>query len=126
MSQLTDVRDFMVSANQTTANGLENPPTVALRIKLIEEEYDELIEAINWGDPALVAKELADLLYVVHGTAVAFGIPLDEVFQAVHRSNMTKITTHTGTGDVKVGKGPSYVDPMGEIKEILTMAVGKG
>jgi len=32
---------------------------------------------------------------------------------------------HTPEGDVKVGKGPDYVDPIPEIKRILTMAAVK-
>lgn len=62
-----------------------------LRMRLIDEEYKEVIEAIELRDPYKIAKELADLLYVVYGTAVSFGIDLDEVFDIVHRSNMTKL-----------------------------------
>lgn len=40
---------------------------------------------------AKVAKELADLLYVVYGSAYSMGIPIDEVFAEVHRSNMSKL-----------------------------------
>lgn len=122
MSQLTMVSDFMTAAGQTVTNGLTDKTTMALRIRLIDEEYEEVVEAINWGDPAQIAKELADLLYVVHGAAVAFGIPLDEVFNVVHGSNMSKIHGHVSSGDVKVGKGPDYVDPIPEIKRILAMA----
>jgi phosphoribosyl-ATP pyrophosphohydrolase len=116
------VSDFMTAAGQTVGGGLTDKPTMALRIRLIDEEYEEVVEAINWGDPALVAKELADLLYVVHGAAVAFGIPLDEVFNVVHTSNMSKVHGHEATGDVKVSKGADYVDPLPEIKRILAMA----
>lgn len=37
-----------------------------------------------------VADALADLLYVVYGCAIAYDIPLDACFRAVHKSNMTK------------------------------------
>jgi predicted HAD superfamily Cof-like phosphohydrolase len=43
------------------------------------------------GDLAAVAKEMADLLYVVYGTAVSYGIDMDPVFREVHRSNMSKV-----------------------------------
>ena len=38
-----------------------------------------------------VASELADLLYVVYGTAEELGIPLDKVFNAIHQANMRKV-----------------------------------
>ena len=34
---------------------------------------------------------MADLLYVVYGTAVSYGIDMDPVFREVHRSNMSKV-----------------------------------
>jgi predicted HAD superfamily Cof-like phosphohydrolase len=65
--------------------------TKRLRVRLIEEEFDELKEAMVGGDLAAVAKEMADLLYVVYGTAVSYGIDMDPVFREVHRSNMSKV-----------------------------------
>jgi predicted HAD superfamily Cof-like phosphohydrolase len=51
------------------------------------------------------------MVYVIHGTALAYGIPLDEVLAEVHRSNMSKL----GRGgrpilraDGKVVKGPGF------------------
>lgn len=61
------------------------------RINLIEEEFDELIEAIEEGDLANTFKEMADMVYVIQGLAVEMGGNLDAVFDEVHRSNMTKI-----------------------------------
>ena len=68
--------------------------TRSLRIRLIQEEFEELQAALGQQDLAAVAKELADLLYVVYGTAVSCGIDLDPVFREVHRSNMTKVGGH--------------------------------
>ncbi len=34
---------------------------------------------------------MADLLYVVYGAAVSYGIDMDPVFREVHRSNMSKV-----------------------------------
>jgi predicted HAD superfamily Cof-like phosphohydrolase len=61
---------------------------------LIQEEFDELKAAFDQGDVNAVAKELADLLYVVYGTAVSCGIDMEPVFREVHRSNMTKVGGH--------------------------------
>ena len=60
--------------------------THALRIRLIHEEFEELKEAMAKNDLAGIAKEMADLLYVVYGTAVSYGIDMDPVFREVHRT----------------------------------------
>ena len=65
--------------------------TKALRVRLIQEEFDELKEAFKKDHVAHIAKELADLLYVVYGTAVSYGIDMEPVFQEVQRSNMSKV-----------------------------------
>ena len=65
--------------------------TKRLRTRLIQEEFDELKESMASGNLALVAKELADLLYVVYGTAVSYGIDMEPVFREVHRSNLSKV-----------------------------------
>jgi NTP pyrophosphatase (non-canonical NTP hydrolase) len=61
-----------------------------------------------------LTKELADLMYVVIGTAVTFGLPLEEVFAEVHRSNMSKLGADGKPiyrEDGKVLKGPNYFEP---------------
>ena len=68
--------------------------TRVLRERLIQEEFDELKEAMGKGDLPAIAKELADLLYVVYGTAVSYGIDMEPVFREVHRSNMSKVGGH--------------------------------
>lgn len=65
--------------------------TKHLRIRLIQEEFDELKEAMAAGNLAAVAKEMADLLYVTYGTAVSYGIDMEPVFREVHRSNLSKV-----------------------------------
>jgi predicted HAD superfamily Cof-like phosphohydrolase len=82
-------RKFSIVA-QATPTDL-NEETKRLRVRLIEEEFDELKESMAGGDLASVAKEMADLLYVVYGTAVSYGIDMDPVFREVHRSNMSKV-----------------------------------
>lgn len=85
---------------------------VQLRLKLIEEEYKEVVEAIKSRNPYEIAKELSDLLYVTYGTAVSFGIDLDEAFDIVHRSNMTKLGDDGKPiyrEDGKVMKSENYV-----------------
>ena len=73
------------------APGQIDERTRILRERLIQEEFEELKEAMGKNDLACIAKEMADLLYVVYGTAVSYGIDMDPVFREVHRSNMSKV-----------------------------------
>lgn len=57
---------------------------------LIENKSDELIASMVAGDLVGVADGIADVLYVVIGTAVAYGINIKEIFDEVHRSNLSK------------------------------------
>lgn len=73
---------------------LPSTPTqecIDLRVNLMNEEFNEVCEAIEEGDLAHIAKELADLLVVTYGTARAFGINIDPVFAEVMESNMSKL-----------------------------------
>lgn len=81
---------------------------------ILDEEYEELQEALEEGDRAAIAKEMAELAYVLWGSADAWGIDLDLAIKLVHESNMTKlgedgkpIFRHDG----KVIKGPNYKEP---------------
>lgn len=87
------------------------------RIKLIKEEFDEVVHALlfsNNEDKKLaceVAKELTDLLYVVYGAGHAFGIDLDKCFAEVQRSNMSKLGADgkpIKREDGKILKGTNY------------------
>lgn len=84
-----------------------NEETKQLRIRLIQEEFDELKEAMATGNLATVAKEMADLLYVTYGTAVSYGIDMEPVFREVHRSNLSKIGGYK-RADGKWVKPPTY------------------
>ena len=81
--------------------------TRRLRVRLIQEEFDEVKEALAREDLACIAKELADLLYVIYGTAVSCGIDMDPVFREVHRSNLSKVGGHK-RGDGKWVKPATF------------------
>jgi predicted HAD superfamily Cof-like phosphohydrolase len=68
--------------------------THQLRVRLIHEEFEEVKDALARHDLNGIAKELADLLYVVYGTAISYGIDMEPVFQEVHRSNLSKVGGH--------------------------------
>jgi len=86
---------------------IPDEPTRNLRKRLIQEELEELQEAMQEKDLPSIAKELADLLYVVYGTAVSLGIDMEPVFQEVHRSNMSKVGGYKRE-DGKWVKPPTY------------------
>jgi predicted HAD superfamily Cof-like phosphohydrolase len=98
-------RLFDILVQQTPGHVDER--TRALRERLIQEEFEELKEAMGKHDLAAIAKELADLLYVVYGTAVSYGIDMGPVFREVHRSNMSKIGGYKRE-DGKWVKPPTY------------------
>ncbi len=82
-----------------------------LRSDLILEEMKETLDAIWQYDLVEIADGIADSIYVLCGTALEYGIPLDEVFAEVHRSNMTKFIDGSFRDDGKYQKGPSYEPP---------------
>ena len=87
-----DVAEFMramgqrVEAQPTIIDG----PTHDLRLALIDEELDELREAMDAERMVGVADALVDLLYVTIGTACAYGIDLGPIWDAVQAANMAK------------------------------------
>src|SRR3954471_12552498 len=60
-------------------------------LRLISEEWKELQDAACKEDIVEVADAIADLVYVLKGMAVSYGIDLEHVFREVHQSNMTKV-----------------------------------
>ena len=105
---------------KTFGQEIKNKPSFStkkinqLRISLIQEELDELKEAVANNDLLEVADALTDLLYVTYGAGHAFGIDLDKCFNEVQNSNMSKLgedgkPIYNELG--KVMKGPNYFKP---------------
>jgi predicted HAD superfamily Cof-like phosphohydrolase len=91
----------------STTPSVPGEATQILRNRLIQEEFEEFQEAMQRKDLSAMAKELADLLYVVYGTAVSLGIDMEPVFKEVHRSNMSKVGGYKRE-DGKWVKPPTY------------------
>jgi predicted HAD superfamily Cof-like phosphohydrolase len=109
---------------------------VRLRLRLVAEEFFELLAATDdvpfestlsrrldhahslvieyiahaqmRVDIVEAADALADLAYVIEGTALEFGISSEPIAKEVHRSNMTKSGMRE---DGKIAKGPNYSPP---------------
>lgn len=64
---------------------------VKLRIDLMREELFELMDAAESGDLVSAIDGMVDLLYVIHGAAIEWGVDLDPFFDEVHEANMAKV-----------------------------------
>ena len=116
MTNFEKVGLFMKTFNQDVkvSSSLSTDKINDLRISLINEELEELKQAISEKNLTEVADALTDILYVTYGAGHAFGIDLDKCFDEVQNSNMSKlgkdgkpIFNEFG----KVMKGPNYFKP---------------
>ena len=112
------VREFMEAFEQEVKKEPQWPDedTLNLRLDLIEEEYNELKQAVYSHDGTMtdVADALCDILYVTYGMAHACGIDIEECFREVHQSNMSKLGEDGKPlyrEDGRVIKGPNYRAP---------------
>ena len=116
MTNFESVKKFMETFGQEIKKKAEFPSDkiTSLRHDLIKEELNELKEAIDNKDITEVADALTDILYVTYGAGHAFGINLDDCFEEVQNSNMSKLGSdgkpiYNDKG--KVMKGPNYFKP---------------
>ena len=116
MTNFESVRKFMETFGQEVKKkpGFPNDKPTSLRYNLINEELEELKDAISKKDIKEVADALTDILYVTYGAGHAFGINLDKCFIEVQSSNMSKLgedgkPIYNDKG--KVMKGPNYFKP---------------
>ena len=116
MTNFESVRKFMETFGQEVKKkpGFPDDKITSLRYDLINEELEELKDAINKKDIKEIADALTDILYVTYGAGHAFGINLDKCFAEVQSSNMSKLgedgkPIYNEKG--KVMKGPNYFKP---------------
>ena len=116
MTNFESVKKFMKTFGQEIKEKacFPNEKITSLRYALIKEELEELKQAIDSKDIKEVADALTDILYVTYGAGHAFGINLDECFQEVQNSNMSKLGENGKpifNDQGKVMKGPNYFKP---------------
>ena len=116
MTNFEKVGLFMKTFNQDVkvSSSLSTDKINSLRISLINEELEELKQAISDKNLTEVADALTDILYVTYGAGHAFGINLDKCFEEVQNSNMSKLDENGKpiyNENGKVMKGPNYFKP---------------
>src|SRR5258708_7351526 len=106
-------RAFNLPMRQLPSSEIDRP-LARLRVALLEEEVSEFAAASEKGDLIGITDALADIVYVVYGTALTYGIDLDSALQEVHRSNMSKLGSDGRPlirDDWKVLKSEQYFPP---------------
>ena len=116
MTNFQKVKKFMETFGQEVKSrpSFSSDKINMLRYNLIKEELDEFKQALDNNDLLEVADALTDILYVTYGAGHAFGINLDDCFEEVQNSNMSKLGNdgkpiYNDQG--KVMKGPKYFKP---------------
>ena len=122
MSNFNKVKIFMKTFGQEVKNkpSFSSKKINDLRYELIREELEEFKDALKNKDILEVADALTDILYVTYGAGHAFGINLNECFDEVQKSNMSKLGAdgkpiYNENG--KVMKGRNYFKP--NLKKLL-------
>jgi predicted HAD superfamily Cof-like phosphohydrolase len=117
MNSNDDVKKFMLAGEQAVH---DNPGMPYARIaqgtlymKLVKEEFTELMHAWNEEDIIEIADACADLKWVIEGLEHSLGIPQQEVWDEVARSNMSKLVDGKliKREDGKVLKPDTFVRP---------------
>ncbi len=112
---------FKIGSNETPVASID-PKDSELRHRLMQEENDEYLDACKKGDLVEIADALGDKLYILCGTILKHGLQykIEEVFNEIHRSNMSKLDENNQPiirEDGKILKSARYFRP--DIKSIL-------
>ena len=116
MTNFQKVKKFMETFGQEVKSrpSFSSKKINELRYNLIKEELDEFKLALDNNDLLEVADALTDILYVTYGAGHAVGINLDDCFDEVQNSNMSKLGENGKpifNDQGKVMKGPNYFKP---------------
>lgn len=111
------IADMCDLYGHTTSNTprLLDEDTAWARLAFIQEEVDELADAITNGDLVGIADALVDIEVFTSGTGAMYGIDMDACHAEVMRSNLAKVNPETGRFDKdengKVGKPDGWEPP---------------
>ena len=109
----SDVAKFMMACGQTLVTN--NPVQASLYKKLIDEEYDEFIQAIMANDEVEQIDACFDMIWVIIGYMLSKGWNCPAIWQEGSKSNHAKIDKVTGVvlkrEDGKVMKPEGWQPP---------------
>ncbi len=120
----SDVDDFIVTLEQDKCVKPEVPQgdLLNLRLKLIEEEWNEIKEAVENDQIDGLIDGCLDLIYVTAGFILAAGVPADDaqrLWEMIHKANMEKIGgPRDENGKILKPAGWKHPDILGELKKI--------
>ena len=117
MNSFNDVAVFMEACDQTSKGFCGQSD---LYLKLVREEFEELMLAYKNQDIVEIADACADLKWVIEGLENTLELPQQEVWNEVSRSNLSKISPNGKVlkrEDGKVLKPEGWTPP--NIKLIL-------
>ncbi|CAN5894526.1 nucleoside triphosphate pyrophosphohydrolase family protein [soil metagenome] len=122
IKSVEEFHDIFKIGNRYEPTGTVPEEEAMLRFNLLKEENEEYLEACRNGDVVEIADALGDLLYITFGTILRHGLQhkIEEVFDEIHRSNMSKLDENGQPifrEDGKVLKSAKYFRP--DIKSIL-------
>lgn len=111
-NQFNDVYDFHKKFDCSIGEKPAVPPAEIelLALRLVNEEFKELSDALAARDLPEIADAIADLIYVLNGMAIRYGIYLPDVWAEVHRTNMAKIGGGADAGG-KIKKPAGWTPP---------------
>ena len=120
-SPLNDVAEFHKTFNMPVLErpAIPSDERCALRVNLLQEELDELKDAIRDKSIAGIADALTDIQYVLSGAILEFGLAskFKELFDEVQRSNMSKVCPDYSTAEQTVEFYKAKDGTKGYIKE---------
>lgn len=123
VEKVKEFHEAFLIKNEESPIGVISEADYTLRHRLLQEENDEYLEACKNGDLTEIADAIGDKLYILCGTILKHGLQykIEEVFNEIHRSNMSKLDDNGKPivrEDGKILKSNQYFRP--DIYSVLT------
>ncbi|HEV7231873.1 MAG TPA: nucleoside triphosphate pyrophosphohydrolase family protein [Bacteroidia bacterium] len=122
INSVKEFHDVFGISSLESPEGVIEEKDYVLRYNLMKEENEEYFDACKRGDLVEIADALGDKMYILFGTILKHGLQykIEEVFDEIHRSNMSKLDEKGNPiyrEDGKIMKSALYFKP--NIKAVL-------